>query len=71
MAVESPGLPIGIVLDGANRHDIELLEGTLQSIVTAHPEGMHVCLDAGYIGAQKVVEGMGYEAHIRGRGEEA
>jgi putative transposase len=70
LAVESHGLPIGIVLDGANRHDVKLLEDTLQSIVTAHPEGMHLCLDAGYTGAQKVVEGMGYEAHIRGRGAE-
>jgi transposase len=57
-------------LDGANRHDVKLLEGTLQSIVTAHPEGMKVCLDAGYRGAQTIVETMGYEAHIRGRGEE-
>ena len=32
--------------DGANRHDVNLQEGTLQTIVTAHPEGMHVCLDA-------------------------
>ena len=70
MAVESHGLPISIVLDGANRHDIKLLEGTLRSIITAHPEGMQVCLDAGYVGAQKLVEGMGYAAHIRGRGEE-
>jgi transposase len=58
------------VLDGANRHDIKLLEGTLQSIITAHPEGMNICLDAGYVGAQNVVEGMGYKGHIRSRGEE-
>jgi hypothetical protein len=31
---------------------------------------MNVCLDAGYVGAQKPVEGMGYKTHIRGRGEE-
>jgi transposase len=31
---------------------------------------MNLCLDAGYVGSQKVVEGMGYEAHIRSRGEE-
>jgi transposase len=58
------------VVSGANRHDIKLLEETLQSIITAHPEGMNVCLDAGYVGAQKIVEGMGYKGHIRGRGEE-
>jgi transposase len=61
---------VDIVLDGANRYDVKLLEDTLKSIVTAHPEGMNLCLDAGYVGSQKVVEGMGYEAHIRGRGEE-
>jgi hypothetical protein len=38
--------------------------------VTVHPEGAKVCLDAGYVWAQKVVEGMGYKAHIRPRGEE-
>jgi hypothetical protein len=27
-------------------------------------------LDAGYVGARKIVEGLGYKAHIRGRGEE-
>jgi IS5 family transposase len=58
------------VLDGANRHDIKQLEGTLQSIVIAHPEGMQECLDAGYVGAQGIVERMGYQAHILGRGEE-
>ena len=29
-----------------------------------------MCLDAGYVGAQALVEAMGYMAHIRGRGEE-
>ena len=68
--VESHGLPIGIVISGANRHDIKLLEATLQSIITAHPEGSNLCLDAGYVGAKPIVEAMGYMAHIRGRGEE-
>jgi hypothetical protein len=69
MVVESPGLPAGVTRGGANRHDIKLLEETLQSIVTPHPEGANVCLDAGYVGAQKIVEGMGYKAQIRSRGE--
>jgi putative transposase len=68
--VESHGLPVGIVISGANRHDIRLLEATLKSVVIAHPEGSNLCLDAGYVGAQAMVEGMGYKAHIRGRGEE-
>ena len=57
VAVESPGLPIGIVLDGAKGHEVKLLEGTVRLIVTAHPEGMHGCLDAGYGGAGERVEG--------------
>ncbi|MDR1858850.1 MAG: transposase, partial [Treponema sp.] len=70
LAVESHGLPTGIAIGGANRHDIKLLEATLQSIITAHPEGSNLCLDAGYAGARTLVEGMGYVAHRRGRGEE-
>jgi transposase len=31
---------------------------------------MNLCLDAGYAGSQEAAEGMGYEAHIQGRGEE-
>jgi hypothetical protein len=42
VAVEPHRLPAGIVLDGANRRDIKLLEETLRSIVTAHPEGINV-----------------------------
>jgi len=36
----------------------------------AHPEGSNMCLDGGYVGVQALVGGMGYVAHIRGRGEE-
>ncbi|MDR0759194.1 MAG: transposase, partial [Treponema sp.] len=70
LAVGSHGLPLGIVVSGANTHDIKLLEETLRAIVTAHPEGANVCLDAGYVGAQKLAEQTGYKARIRPRGEE-
>jgi hypothetical protein len=70
LAAEPRGLPAGIAASGANRHDVKLLEATLQSIVTAHPEGSNPCLDAGYAGAQSAAKEMGYTAHIRGRGEE-
>jgi putative transposase len=29
VAVQSPGLPVGMVVSGANRHDVKLLEQTL------------------------------------------
>jgi transposase len=68
--VESHGLPVGIAVSGANRHDVKLLEGALQSIITAHLEGSNLCLDAGYAGVQSLAKGMRNKAHIRGRGEE-
>jgi putative transposase len=70
LAAEPHGLPVGIAASGANRHDVKLLEGTRQSIITARPEGSNLCLDAGYAGAQSLAKGMGYKAHIRGRGED-
>ncbi|MDR1374623.1 MAG: transposase, partial [Treponema sp.] len=51
VAAGSHGLPVGIVLDGANRHDVKLPEATLQSLALPHPEGAGLCLDAGYRGA--------------------
>ena len=51
------GLPLSIVLDGANRHDSKLLADTLDSIVITRPEvtqerPQNLCLDAGYTGKQ-------------------
>jgi hypothetical protein len=45
------------VIKGANRNDIKLLEDTLQSIVTALPEGVNLCLAAGYAGFRPMVKG--------------
>ena len=69
------GLALSVVLDGANRHDIRLLEKTLDGIVTLRPAPMedhpqNLCLDAGYTGSTETVEQRGYIAHIRPRGEE-
>ena len=69
------GLPLSIVLDGANRHDIKLLEETLDGIVTHRPDPtedrpQNLCLDAGYTGSTQTVEQRGYIAHIRPRSAE-
>ena len=66
---------MSVVLDGANRHDIKLLEETLDGIVTFRPDSteehpQNLCLDAGYTGSTETVEQRGYTAHIRPRGEE-
>ena len=72
---DEKGLPLAVVLSGANTHDIKLLEETLDHIVTVRPEPEEdhpqtLCLDAGYTGSQEKVEQRGYIPHIRPRGEE-
>ena len=50
------GLPLAVVLSGANTHDVKLLEDTLDHIVVLRPEAdeehpQNLCLDAGYLPA--------------------
>jgi putative transposase len=77
LLTEGAGIPLAVVVDGANRHDMKLLAATLDGMAVARPEPteaapQHLSLDAGYdydvIRAQ--VAERGYRAHIRPRGEE-
>ncbi len=38
LLTDEKGLPLAVILDGANRHDVKLLEATLDSIVIDRPE---------------------------------
>jgi putative transposase len=38
MLTEGHGVPIGAVLEGANRHDMKLVRSTIQSIIVERPE---------------------------------
>lgn len=72
---DEKGIPLSVVLDGANRHDIKLLEKTLNNMVKFRPEitdnkPQNLCLDAGYTGAEKIISDKNYILHIRPRGEE-
>ena len=71
-------MPIGLAIDGANRHDSKMVEATLESIpvkrpkpTRKNPQGM--CLDKGYDydNVRDLVKEFGYTAHIKARGEEA
>ena len=71
---------MGLVLDGANWHDMKLTKSTLASLPPAaeaahdtHRTGghdQHLCLDAGYDYDQlrEIVAAPGYTAHMRPRG---
>jgi transposase len=78
LLTEGHGVPIGLTIEGANRHDRKLLRLTIESIVIErqepseeHPQGM--CLDKGYDSPEvrDIVGEFGFTAHIRPRGEEA
>ena len=71
-------MPIGLVVEGANRHDMKLVRATVESLVAErpaptqeHPQGL--CLDAGYDYDEvyAILQGFGFTAHVRSRGDEA
>ncbi len=69
------GLPLAVVLSGANTHDVKLLGETLDSLVIERPKTkggkvQNLCMDAGYTGHQGEAKLRNYIAHIRPRGEE-
>ena len=72
---DEKGLPLAVLLSGANTHDVKLLEETLDHIVVLRPQPdeehpQNLFLDAGYTGSQDKVQERGYIPHIRPRGEE-
>ena len=71
-------MPIGLAVDGANRHDSKMVKATIDSIVIDRPEPTEkepqgMPLDKAYDSAEvrDLVKEFSYTAHIRARGEEA
>ena len=78
LLVDANGIPLGLVIDGANRHDKKLVEATLESIpihrdLPQDGEEQGLCLDKGYDDddIRALVAEFAFTAHIRARGEEA
>ena len=76
--MDARGIPLSLVVSGANQHDMKLLAATLDGIVCKRPEprkGMpqHLCADAGYKGepAGKAALARNYRPHIKQRKEES
>ena len=72
------GVPIGLAVEGANRHDFKMARATLTSIpierptpTPEQPQGM--CLDKGDDDdkVRDLLAEFGFTPHIRARGEEA
>lgn len=75
---EGHGIPIGVVVEGANRHNMKLARPTIESIIIDRPEPTEelpqgMCLDKeyDYEEARDILHDFGFTAHIRARGEEA
>jgi transposase len=75
---EGAGVPVGVAIEGANRHDSKLVGATLASIPVERPaptasEPQGLCMDKAYDGdpVRELVAAFGFTAHIRCRGEEA
>ncbi len=77
LLVDERGVPLSIIVTGANRHDVTQLAITLDSIVVERPEvtpyhPQNLCADAGFTGTpahEQIVE-RDYRPHVRSRGEE-
>ena len=83
LLVEGQGIPIGITIDGANRHDMKMTRATLESMVIQSPLSssspssslklqQHICLDKAYDYPEvyELLEEYGYTMHICKRGGE-
>jgi putative transposase len=77
LLVDEKGVPLGITLVGANRHDVSQLGAVLGSKIKHQlrtPTTMkeNLCADAGYVGdtADAIIRSHGYIPHVRPRGEE-
>ena len=76
--MDGRGVPLSIIVTGANRHDVSQLTTVLDAIVVQRlspPErrSKHLCADAGYTGttARATIDEHGYIGHVKGRGQEA
>ena len=72
--MDGRGVPLSLVVTGANRHDVTQLELVLEEIIIERPQDIeqHLCADRGYDGepASKVILSKGYIPHVKRRGEE-
>ena len=75
LLTEANGVPVGLAVEGANRHDKKVAEATLESIPVDRPEPTEdrpqgMCLDKGYDydDTRELVREFGFTAHVQGAG---
>jgi putative transposase len=75
--VDGRGIPLAVVIAGANTNDHKLMRQTLEAIATARPEPspeapQNLCLDKGYDydEPRALAREFAFTLHLRTRGEE-
>ena len=71
---DANGLPLSLVVAGANTHDIKLVEDTLDALQTGRPgRRLRLCLDKGYEAEwlENRLKVRRYAPHIQSRKEES
>lgn len=72
--VDGRGVPLSLVVTGANRHDVTQLELVLEEIIIEKPNDIkqNLCTDKAYSGqpAIDIILSKGYIPHVKKRGEE-
>ena len=76
--MDGRGVPLSLVVTGANEHDVTQLDQVLSAIMVKRKtprtrRSKHLCADAGYKGrpAMKIIESHGYIPHVVSRSKEA
>jgi transposase len=74
LLVDGRGVPLSLVVTGANRHDVTQLELVLEEIIIDRPTNIqqNLCADKAYDGqpALETIVSKGYVPHVKRRGEE-
>jgi putative transposase len=77
LLTDEAGIPLALVISGANRHDVKLLSATLDGLVVNRPgpsleQPQHLCLDAAYDSTPVYGEllARSYQPHVRARCQE-
>ncbi len=72
--MDGRGVPLSLVVTGANRHDVTQLEHVFEEIVIERPQDIeqHLCADKAYDShnASKILVDNEYIPHVKTRGEE-
>jgi transposase len=75
--VDGRGVPLAVVVTGANRHDVTQVETEVDHVVAnrlepTRDQPQHFCADKAFDSqdARAAMESRGYTPHVRSRGEE-